>query len=159
MKRHRPVQHGTRALTFAIGLTLFVLTPPSMVAANAPSGRYTAANGTVYDTKTKLTWQQSVSTSSYLYSDASNYCATIGASLGGSGWRVPTIKELQTIVDYSQTAAPWIDRAAFPATPLHYFWSSTVQAGTTSSYWVFDFSAGVVTTPFMTNSCNVRCVR
>ena len=157
MTRHRFLNRQAMQLFFVF--VLFSLSPFSTAIANAPSGRYTVTNGTVFDTKTKLTWQQSVSASPYIYGDASNYCASVGASLGGTGWRIPTIKELQTIVDYAQTAAPWIDRTAFPATPQHYFWSSTVQAGNSSTYWVFDFSAGVITTPFMTNSCNVRCVR
>ena len=36
--------------------------------ANAPAGRYTTpASGTVYDTKTKLTWQQAVPTTTYTW--------------------------------------------------------------------------------------------
>jgi hypothetical protein len=111
----------------------------------------------VYDTKTKLTWQQTVTPTTYAFSDATNYCASLGASLSGAGWRIPTIKELQTIVDYSQTSGPWIDRTAFPSTPVHYFWSSTAESGTTT-HWVLDFSVGNITLPGMSTSNNVRCV-
>ena len=63
--------------------------------ANAPAGRYTTSSGTVYDTKTKLTWQQAVAPGTYAWAGAKAYCA--GLNLGGTGWRLPTIKELQTI--------------------------------------------------------------
>jgi len=32
--------------------------------------------------------------------------------LGGTGWRLPTLKELQSLVDYSQTISPRIDSTA-----------------------------------------------
>ncbi len=123
----------------------------------APAGRYVVSAGTVYDSKTKLTWQQTVTATTYAFSDATNYCASLGTALGGAGWRIPTIKELQTIVDNSQTSGPWIDRTAFPSTPVHYFWSSTAEAGTTT-HWVLDFSIGNITVPGMSTSNNVRCV-
>jgi hypothetical protein len=55
---------------------------------------YTAAGGTVYDAKTKLTWQQTVSSSMYTWADAKTYCAGVGTSLGGTGWRLPREQEM-----------------------------------------------------------------
>src|SRR5438128_5669991 len=78
--------------------------------ANAPAGRYTIANGTVYDTKTKLTWQQAIVAPPSSWSDAASYCASL--ALDGTGWRLPSAKELQTIVDESQRS-PAIDPTAF----------------------------------------------
>ncbi|HVV49219.1 MAG TPA: DUF1566 domain-containing protein [Polyangia bacterium] len=141
----------------ATALCGVLLTSISTARGAVPAGRYMVNAGTVYDTKTKLTWQQTVTPTTYAFSDAINYCASMGVSLGGAGWRIPTIKELQTIVDYSQTSAPWIDRTAFPSTPVHYFWSSTAQAGTTT-HWVLDFSVGNITVPGMSTANNVRCV-
>src|ERR1700690_1382575 len=74
-------------------------------AATAPAGRYTyPATGTVYDTKTKLTWQQTAQSAPRPYAGAAakTYCAGVGATLGGTGWRLPTVKELQTIVGESR---------------------------------------------------------
>src|SRR5215472_2763046 len=83
--------------------------------AAAPVGRYTIANGTVYDNKTKLTWQQQ-SASQITLSAAPTYCSSLG--LDGDTWRLPTMKELITIVDYSIAPnGPAIDSAAFPGTP------------------------------------------
>jgi len=125
--------------------------------AAAPSGRYTIGNGTVYDTKTKLTWQQTVPPTTYSYSDAVTYCSDLGVTLSGA-WRVPTVKELLTIVDFSQARAPWIDAAAFPGTPLHFFWTSTTRRDLYGGTWVVDFSQGNINSPGMSTDNNVRCV-
>jgi len=125
--------------------------------ANAPAGRYTTANGTVYDTKTKLTWQQTVASGTYNWAGAKTYCA--GLSLNGTGWRLPTIKELQTIVDDSRTN-PAIDTTAFPSTPADWFWSSSPLAGSSSSAWSVYFDFGYSVTSDVSDFSNyVRCVR
>jgi hypothetical protein len=137
-----------------------VLVMPAGSHADAPNGRYVVSAGTVYDTRTKLTWQQTIVPSTYKATESLAYCASLGASLGGGGWRVPSIKELLTLLDHSQTSGPFIDRTAFPATPLHMFWSSTPLAGGASGGpWVVDFLAGTATLPGMSDSNYVRCVR
>ena len=88
--------------------------------AAAPSGRYTVTGETVYDPRTKLTWQRSTPTTMYGSDDARATCASaaVAAALGGAGWRLPTVKELSTLVDYSvPPPGPTIDAAAFPNTP------------------------------------------
>jgi hypothetical protein len=129
--------------------------------ASAPAGRYVVtnggtANGTVYDTKTKLTWQQTVPSGGYDWAGAKTYCA--GLNLGGTGWRLPTIKELQTIVDDSQTN-PAIDTTAFPSTPSDFFWSSSLLAGSSSVAWIVYFFAGVTGGLDVSKTYYVRCVR
>ena len=147
-------------------LAIIMVTSPRSVDAAAPAGHYVVTagsgtgNGTVYDTKSKLTWQQTVSSTAYTWADAKTYCAGVGASLGGTGWRVPTIKELWSIVDLSQTAAPMIDPNAFPSTPSEDFWSSSPLAGSSSLAWgvyFFDGSTFYVDVSF--NNSLVRCVR
>src|SRR5258706_11285535 len=69
----------------------------------APAVRYRIANSTVYDTQTKLTWQQAIPKSLYAWADAKTYCSAL--SLDGSGWRLPSINELQTLVDESTNPA------------------------------------------------------
>jgi len=124
--------------------------------ANAPAGRYTTASGTVYDTKTKLTWQQAVASVTYTWAGAKAYCA--GLNLNGTGWRLPTIKELQTIVDDSQTK-PSIDTTAFPSTPADWFWSSSPLAGSSSYAWYVYFYLGYTDYGDVFGAVNVRCVR
>ena len=126
--------------------------------ASAPAGHYAIANGAVYDTKTKLTWQQAASSSTYTQPAAASYCATLG--LNGATWRLPTMKELLTIVDLSVSPpGPTIDSAAFPGTPPDYFWSSTPYAGTVGSAWSVLFYYGLSYGNDVTNTSYVRCVQ
>ena len=128
-------------------------------AATAPAGRYTyPATGTVYDTKTKLTWQQKAPSATYAWAGAKTYCAGVGATLGGTGWRLPTMKELQTIVDESRSK-PSIDPTAFPGAPTAYFWSSSPVAGSPSDAWLVYFYSGYTGYYEMSDSYAVRCVR
>jgi formylglycine-generating enzyme required for sulfatase activity len=124
--------------------------------ASAPAGRYTTAGGTVTDTKTKLTWQQTAAPAAYVWAAAKTYCQTL--SLAGTGWRLPTRKELQTIVDYSQSN-PSIDPTAFPATLAAAFWSSSPVAGSPASAWLVDFSIGGSYGYGGPAAYYVRCVR
>ncbi len=133
--------------------------------ASAPAGRYTIANGTVTDTKTGLVWQQTISAQQYPWQSstattAPAYCA--GLSLNGAqGWRVPSLKELMTIVDLTQKT-PAIDSSAFPSTPADFFWSTTQALGFGGAIlWTVQFDKGIAdgTTITTTNSAYVRCVR
>jgi hypothetical protein len=121
----------------------------------APPARYVIADGAVRDSQTKLTWQQALSTDRYTWADARNYCAQL--PLGGSGWRVPSIGELQTIVDERTT--PAIDEPTFPETPGEYFWSSSTDALDPSQVWTVFFANGTTYRIPTTNLKNVRCVR
>ena len=148
MKAHVP--------RFVAAVAVIVVALTASADANAPAGRYTTANGTVYDTKTKLTWQEAVPTGTYTWANAKAYCA--GLSLNGTGWRLPTIKELQTIVDDSQ-ANPSIDTTAFLSTPVDWFWSSSPLAGSSSFAWGVDFTYGVTSYNGVSDYHDVRCVR
>ena len=144
-------------------LAIIAVALPTSADANAPAGQYVVTaggtgNGTVYDTKSKLTWQRTVSSTTYTWADAKTYCAGVGASLGGTGWRLPTLKELQTIVDYSQSI-PSIDSTAFPSTPAAWFWSSSPLAGSSSFAWLVYFGNGSAYYDGVSATDSVRCVR
>ncbi len=128
---------------------------------NAPAGRYTITAGTVYDTRTKLTWQQAVPSTTYSWADAKSYCtsAALAASLGGTGWRLPTVRELSTLFDASQTSGASIDQSAFPSTPAAFFWTSTPVAGSSTSAWTVYFNNSGPNPATSTTLYNVRCVR
>jgi hypothetical protein len=121
----------------------------------APSGRYAISNGTVLDTKTRLTWQQIAPSQTYTWADATHYCHTL--SLNGSGWRLPTMRELVTLVDIRQIAL-MIDGTAFPGTPAQWFWAATL-ALSPSNAWAVDFYSGGTGPYPMSTAYYVRCVR
>ena len=62
----------------------------------------------------------------------------------GGGWRLPSLTELQTIVDDTK-ASPSIDSNAFPGTSdTDYYWTSTPVAGDPSSAFTVSFHDGEV---------------
>ncbi len=66
---------------------------------------------------------------------------------GFSDWRLPTVDELQSIVDYGVAApapAPLIDATWFPNTQGGVFWSASPYAGSSDSAWVIGFGSGQV---------------
>jgi uncharacterized protein DUF1566 len=131
------------------------IAPPA--AANTAQGRYTIAGGTVYDTKTKLTWQQMSPSIAGTWASAKAYCP--GLNLQGAGWRLPTVKELTTIVDVTQ-AGTSVDATAFPGAPSHYYWSSTPLAGDANNAWLVDFSGGAAYAfGAISVEYDMRCVR
>jgi hypothetical protein len=151
-----------RSLTVwpAVVVSVVVARP---VGADAPPGRYTASGGTVVDGATHLIWQQVLATSGgddgagrSTWANAKSYCA----SLGG-GYRLPTAKELLTIVDFSRTN-PSIDTSAggFPGTPSEPFWTATPLAGSPpTGAWFISFDDGYAGNGDMTQPSRVRCVR
>jgi len=141
-------------------LLLMLAAPAPTVRAAAPVGRYTASGGTVLDTKTKLVWQQPPAAAPMAWAAAKSYCAGLGATLGGSGWRLPTIKELQTLVDVSVATGPTIDPTYFPNTGMGGFWSSTPSTASTTAAWVLSFNPNAGEGQAgMSGNASVRCVR
>ena len=123
--------------------------------ASAQAVRYVVESGTVFDKQTKLTWQQASPDESYTWGDATSYCGAL--SLNGGGWRLPTVGELQTVVD--EATNPSIDGATFPGTPSEYFWSSSLVATDPARAWTCFFANGSTYSFFITTERNVRCVR
>ncbi len=132
--------------------------------AGAPPGQYTIpGDGTVHDTKTGLIWQQTLGDPSggSSWSAAAGYCSSL--TLAGLSWRVPSVKELMTLVDFTVVAsgsAASIDAAAFPNTPATGFWSSSPLAGGPSYAWNVSFGSGFSSYyGVVSDAYRVRCVR
>ena len=129
--------------------------------AAAPVGRYIIGNEIVTDKVTGLVWQRVVSSSSYNWATAKTYCDGLTLA-GSSAWRLPTVIELESLVD-SRSRNPSIDTTAFPNTPSDWFWSSTESAGQSSWGWFVSFENGNAFS-FSTDGSSddyhrVRCVR
>ncbi len=104
-------------------------------------------DGTITDSATELMWSQNDSESGLNWEEALAWVEekNIENYLGYSDWRLPNVKELQSIVDYTRspdtTASAAID-ARFGTTAITnedgqndypFFWSSTTHANYTSS--------------------------
>ena len=116
-------------------------------------------NGIVRDNITGLEWQKVAPTGTYTWANAVTYCDNL--VLGSkSDWRLPTIKELSTLVDRSiPSPGPTISTIFFPGTVAAGYWSSTTYAYGTTSAWAVHFSSGSVRYSGKTSSTYVRAVR
>ncbi|HEY4015916.1 MAG TPA: DUF1566 domain-containing protein [Polyangiaceae bacterium] len=130
-----------------------------------PANHYTIAAGEVTDNYTGLVWQQVYSTSVMTWSAAAGYCSGLG--LNGHTWRVPSIKEMSTLVNEA-LVGPAVDRTAFPNTVFcgdtTWFWGAEADANLAGSAWGINFCDGYTgannTASFdMFTTGYVRCVR
>jgi len=99
-------------------------------------------DGTVTDEKTGLMWQKGENARMSWY-DALKYCQDLKLA-GYSDWRLPNIKELNTILDLSYKDGWWYHKDYFPAEglqpPLLHYFSSTPYEKTYA--WVTNFCFG-----------------
>jgi hypothetical protein len=113
-------------------------------------------DGTVTDTATGLMWQQD--TEGLMNWEASlGYCENLSLA-GFSDWRLPTAKELASILDLSKRN-PAIDTDYFPNTVSFPYWSSTTRANTYVGAWIVGFGDGGVYDLKKSDSYYVRAVR
>lgn len=124
--------------------------------ADAPQGRYTVSSGTVYDTQTGLTWQQTVDGMDRDWNAAVSYCQAL--PLAGGGWRLPQVNELLTILDVSRSN-PAIDPTAFPGAPSTGYWTASDTAGNAGAKWFIYFVYGNMSWTNVNDIYRVRCVR
>lgn len=128
--------------------------------------RYLLTPDLVTDPDTGLTWSRK--TSEHTYADAASMCTEL--PLDDGGFRVPSLKELHTLISDLQSQSPLIDQDAFPNFPkavfghIH-FWTSSLEAGGSTSAWMLDFATGTAeptgaTATFTLQSVlHVICVR
>jgi hypothetical protein len=167
-----------RQLVSASGAVVVVASAARADAPGGASGQYglfDATNVVIYDRNSRLWWQREAY-SQVTFLGAANYCAnlSLGPLMPPTGWRVPSVKELLTLVDESphyeyENGTPqqkYIDSHAFGLslsgvafTPVDApYWSSSLYATNSTKGYLVDFSTGQTAT-YSTGSGNyVRCV-
>ena len=139
----------------ALLLILFALL--SFPAFSSPSPYTDNEDGTVSDSRTGLMWKQCAE--GQTWAEGQTLTDTCGSSdlaskstwddaklltdnfAGQSDWRLPNVRELQSIVDWSRNS-PAIDKAAFPNAPSDYFWSSSPYVSDPTRAWSVYFLSG-----------------
>src|SRR5262249_10545959 len=134
--------------------SLFVRCVLSRVALDAPAGRYTVTADTVADTLTGLLWQRG-SQAAMTWSQALAGCDALVLP-AFSDWRLPSAKELMTIVDETRLS-PAVDPAFSQTNDL--FWTSTPLPASPDRAWTLDFDDGTSIDEPVTTTASVRCVR
>jgi hypothetical protein len=102
-----------------------------------------------YDNETGLEW----SLETY---DRRSWQDAIHACLAfGNGWKLPTIHELITLIDYEKIN-PATD---LPKMEADYYWSSSTSMYYRDYAWLVDFDDGYVYYHHKTYHYRIRCVR
>ncbi|MDB4977695.1 MAG: uncharacterized protein JWN48_6036 [Myxococcaceae bacterium] len=152
---------------------------------SAPGNSFSATNGVVQDSHTRLSWQQKVfvaadvaacgstdapclqmvvacgNDAACTWDQAKKYCANL--TLGSFGdWRLPSRAELESIVDLSLINPAHAGLSgAFAGAPTANYWTASPDVADATSAWVINFYSGRSQTNPVdeTNPARVRCVR
>jgi hypothetical protein len=115
-------------------------------------------NRTMTDNNTGLMWQQEDDGQARTWNQAMSYCDSL--TLGGySDWRLPSKKELHSIVNYGVTEPGPIIDGMFINTKTDYYWSSTAFTAYPGTAWAVNFYSGYISYNIRGTNYYVRCVR
>jgi Protein of unknown function (DUF1566) len=120
------------------------------------AGTYSVTADSAHDRSTGLTWQRRVDHDNYTWPDAKARCASLDSD--GGGWRLPSLRELLTLVDVTHVE-PAIDASAFPDTPSEFFWSSSPSRAPAGTAWGVNFTRGSSGAGLIGTNAHVRCAR
>jgi hypothetical protein len=142
-------------LNFGSGATSIYARPSDYLVVRAVRGRQSPndfvdnQDGTVTDKTTGLMWQQGAAPYfNYNWREALFYCEKLTLA-GYTDWRLPTIKELYSIVDYdTYYYNPLINHLYFPETWSDTYWSSTSYIkNDPKDTWCVTFRFGYISSP------------
>ncbi|HEY6923263.1 MAG TPA: DUF1566 domain-containing protein [Steroidobacteraceae bacterium] len=117
------------------------LDSPSILTPEKTAARFEVIGDIVRDQRTGLMWsRQNVGGGRKNWADAKK--AAEGCALGGyTNWRLPTLRELLSIVDYERHD-PAIDTTAFQCDAAWYWSSTPLNLSPGDCAWVVNFSVG-----------------
>jgi len=102
-------------------------------------------------------WQQAEAPDAMTWEEALQFSKSLSLA-GHNDWRLPAIKELQSLNDTS-AVKPSLDKLAFPRASSSEFWSSTAMSNRAVRAWTVDFTFGIVSYKDKTEKLRVRAVR
>ncbi len=106
----------------------------------APTQRFVVQEDVVHDRTTGLMWtRKNVGSKRLTWSDAKTACAAVREG-GFEDWRLPTIQELLSLLDYSRRQ-PAID-SAFECESAWYWSATPYSASPSVCAWLVGFSGG-----------------
>ncbi len=114
-------------------------------------------NGTITDNLTQLVWQKVSNPNLFTWENALVYAEGLNLATA-SDWRLPNIKELQSLNDET-VSNPSVNTTFFPTIGVHNYWSSTSLPNQTTKAWYWSTIFGITTYDTKTNTNFVICVR
>jgi hypothetical protein len=134
----------------------------------SPTQRFTdKGNGTISDKLTGLIWMKNANafgqrTWNQAMNDA-NGLASGSAGLTDSSkagdWRLPNLRELQSLADYGKVSPALPENHPFTGLESTYYWTSTTYAYNTDGAWTIGYADGYASAYYKTDSYYVWCVR
>jgi hypothetical protein len=100
-------------------------------------------NAAVLDKETGLVWEQSPDAGTFIWFRAQVHCYELEVG-GRKGWRLPTIEQLASLVDSTQSNPALPSGHPFANVQSTAYWSATTLAGQNAGAWFVDFHLGNV---------------
>lgn len=120
--------------------------------------RYERQKEMIYDSGKNLYWQvieRKERRNRYNHTDAANRCASLDT--GGMSWRLPTLPELFSLVEYDRFD-PALDKEIFQYTYPKYYWSADAPGDFSNEAYVVGMKVGSIALSSKVNESFVRCV-
>jgi hypothetical protein len=114
-------------------------------------------DGTITDNLSGLIWQNIQPSNTMSWEEALDYAAALTLA-GKSDWRLPNIKEIQSLNDES-LFEPSFNRSYFSNVVSGNYWSSTTTQNSILKAWDINLDYGIVSYNYKTLKENVLCVR
>ena len=116
------------------------------------------AKDVVLDTTTSLLWQDASINKEGLgtYKEAQNYCKFLKIDKY-EDFRLPTLSELQTIIDYKNYKPAILDGFKYVESTM--YWTTTPFADDATERWTIDFEKGARSVKAIYYDRHFRCVQ
>lgn len=113
----------------------------------------------VKDEVTKLLWEDTshVESTKTTHTQAANYCQKLELN-GVKGWRIPTLHELLSIVNYNRYKPALLKEFNYYNEDTLY-WSSTPYVKRSDEYWGVTFKDGATSNASINYDRYIRCVK
>jgi hypothetical protein len=124
----------------------------------SPAARFEVTNGQARDVRTGIVWKMHALPTLASFAEAERACEA-----EGPGWRVPSVRELSSLIDESREVSPLLPDG-FSAGAASLYWSSTSRGAAPlpaagESRYAVDFANGDIDLRGPNERLAVRCVR
>lgn len=145
-------------MKYKIVCLFFILLTPFLCAIESSENRWVKDRHIVKDRALNLIWQdtKSVKIRKKTWSGAKKYCERLTLA-GKSNWRLPTLHELLTTVDYTRSSPALLEHFSF-SDKRGYYWSSSAVSTDERYAWYISIDKGNTYAYSKEETAFMRCV-